>query len=149
MNDGMPQPKPKPKRAPLPPWWWKQTLRTRRVIALCIVVAVVLVTAGLLSRLFRDEPLSSTIYVATMSAERRAIWDDMAECESGGDWTKASGNGYYGGLQFSTTLWAEAGGEGLPSDASEAAQIMRADMVQMEQGWAPWPACSSSLGLQG
>ncbi len=138
----------KPKRAPLPPWWWEQTLRTRRLIALGIVVVVLLVIAGLLSRIIRDEPLFPETYVAALTAERRDTWNDMAQCESEGDWSKASGNGYYGGLQFSTTLWTEAGGEGLPSDASEDEQIMRADMVQKEQGWKPWPACSSSLGLQ-
>lgn len=138
----------KPKRAPLPPWWWEQTLRTRRLIALGIVVVVLLVTAGLVSRLFRDEPLFPETYVAAMTPERRAIWTDMAQCESEGDWSRNSGNGYYGGLQFNTTLWAEAGGEDLPSDASQAEQTMRADMVQKEQGWKPWPNCSSSLGLQ-
>ena len=110
---------------------------------------VVLAGAGLAARWFTGEPLTPTGYLATMSPERKAIWEDVAECETERDWDTASGNGYYGGLQVTAQLWAGAGGEGLPSEASRAEQIMRADMIQKEQGWAPWPACSRSLGLQG
>jgi hypothetical protein len=137
-----------PNRAPLPPWWWHQSLRTRQLIALGVLTTVLIASAALLFRLVNNEPLSPTAYLASMSSSRQADFDDLAACESESDWEAATGNGYYGGLQFTTQLWAEANGEGLPNEASRAEQIMRGDMIQKEQGWSPWPDCSKSLGLQ-
>ena len=70
------------------------------------------------------------------------VWDRIAECESGGDWGTSTGNGYYGGLQFSLSSWRAAGGEGMPNLASKAEQIRRGKILQRMQGWGAWPVCS-------
>ncbi|MEE1929274.1 transglycosylase family protein [Streptomyces sp. TRM 70351] len=80
------------------------------------------------------------------------VWDRLAQCESGGNWQINTGNGYYGGLQFSASTWAAFGGTAYASTAdraSRAQQIEIASKVQAGQGWGAWPACSARLGLQG
>ncbi|TLP96387.1 LysM peptidoglycan-binding domain-containing protein [Nesterenkonia salmonea] len=82
-------------------------------------------------------------------ANAQSDWDRLAECESGGNWSINTGNGYYGGLQFSQQSWQAVGGSGLPSDASKQEQIQRAHQLWEIQGWGAWPACSAKLGLSG
>jgi len=65
-------------------------------------------------------------------------WDNVAQCESGGNWHINTGNGYYGGLQFSLATWQSVGGTGLPSDASREEQIKRAKILQARSGWGQW-----------
>jgi LysM repeat protein len=77
-----------------------------------------------------------------------SVWDDLADCESGGNWNSNTGNGYYGGLQFSQGTWEANGGTGNPADASREQQIAVGEKVQASQGWGAWPACSSKLGLR-
>lgn len=76
-----------------------------------------------------------------------STWDQIAACESGGNWATNTGNGFYGGLQFTQSSWNAAGGSGSPADASRDEQIARAQVLQSRQGWGAWPACSSKLGL--
>lgn len=76
-----------------------------------------------------------------------SVWDQLARCESGGNWAINTGNGYYGGLQFSLGSWRGVGGAGLPSQASREEQIARGQMLQARQGWGAWPACARKLGL--
>ena len=52
-----------------------------------------------------------------------AAWDRLAQCESGGNWAANTGNGYYGGIQFSLSSWQAAGGSGQPNLASRETQI--------------------------
>src|SRR5699024_9836558 len=66
------------------------------------------------------------------------VWDKIAQCESGGDWHINTGNGYYGGLQFSLQTWRSVGGEGRPDQASRAEQIKRAKILQKRSGWGQW-----------
>jgi hypothetical protein len=75
-------------------------------------------------------------------------WDRIAACESGGNWATNSGNGYYGGLQFSHVTWKAYGGAGMPHRASKAQQIKVAERVLRAQGWKAWPACSRKLGYR-
>jgi len=75
-------------------------------------------------------------------------WAALAECESGGDWQINTGNGFYGGLQFSLTSWQGVGGSGYPHEASVAEQIHRAELLQAVQGWGAWPSCSVQVGLR-
>ena len=75
-------------------------------------------------------------------------WDTVARCESGGNWAINTGNGYYGGLQFSPSTWRANGGSGMPHQASKAEQINRAYELWKLQGWGAWPSCSSKLGLR-
>jgi uncharacterized protein YabE (DUF348 family) len=77
-----------------------------------------------------------------------SVWDKLAKCESGGNWSINTGNGYYGGLQFSLSTWRAYGGSGLPSNASRERQIAIAKKLQADAGWGAWPACSRKLGLR-
>lgn len=86
--------------------------------------------------------------VPAASSTGSGVWDRLARCESGGNWSINTGNGYYGGLQFSLSSWNAVGGNGLPSQASKSEQIARAEMLKARQGWGAWPACSAKLGLR-
>jgi LysM repeat protein len=85
---------------------------------------------------------------ASSSSAGGTVWDRLAQCESGGNWSISTGNGYYGGLQFTQGSWAAAGGTGNPADASREEQIRVAQNLQAQQGWGAWPACSRALGLR-
>jgi resuscitation-promoting factor RpfA len=84
----------------------------------------------------------------TANAAPDRTWDRLAECESGGNWGINTGNGYYGGLQFSAATWRAHGGKGMPHHASRGEQIRVAERILGTQGWGAWPACSSRLGLR-
>jgi uncharacterized protein YabE (DUF348 family) len=77
-----------------------------------------------------------------------SVWDKLAQCESGGNWSINTGNGYYGGLQFSLSTWRAYGGSGTPNKASREQQIAIAKKLQADAGWGAWPACSAKLGLR-
>lgn len=83
------------------------------------------------------------------NAASTSTWDSIAQCESGGNWAINTGNGYYGGLQFTLSTWQAYGGTGMPNQASPATQISVAERVLASQGWGAWPACSAKLGLYG
>ena len=86
--------------------------------------------------------------VTTNFAGGNTVWDRLAQCESGGNWATNTGNGYYGGLQFSLGTWQAYGGSGLPSNASRETQIAIATKVRNASGgYGAWPACAASLGL--
>ena len=68
-------------------------------------------------------------------------WDAVAQCESGGNWAIATGNGYFGGLQFSPGTWRSNGGSGMPNQASREEQIRVAENVLRSQGIGAWPVC--------
>jgi Transglycosylase-like domain. len=79
------------------------------------------------------------------------VWDLLVTCESGGNWSINTGNGYYGGLQFSLGTWANYGGLSYaprPDLATREEQITVAERLRAVRGWAPWPACSLKLGLR-
>jgi LysM repeat protein len=82
------------------------------------------------------------------SSTGAGVWDRLAQCESSGNWSANTGNGYYGGLQFSLSSWNWVGGSGYPHEASKGEQIQRAEILKSRQGWSAWPACSSKLGLR-
>ena len=86
---------------------------------------------------------------AAPTATSASTWDALAQCESGGNWSTNTGNGFSGGLQFTPQTWAAYGGTGSPQNASRAQQIAVAEKVQASQGWGAWPACSAKLGLAG
>ncbi|SUE14702.1 resuscitation-promoting factor [Rhodococcus gordoniae] len=72
-------------------------------------------------------------------------WDGVAQCESGGNWAINTGNGYYGGLQFSQSTWEAHGGSGTADQASKAEQIRVAENVLQTQGRGAWPVCGQYL----
>ncbi|MBR7836256.1 LysM peptidoglycan-binding domain-containing protein [Actinospica durhamensis] len=73
-------------------------------------------------------------------------WTAIANCESSGDWAANTGNGFYGGLQFSESTWLAYGGGSYAqyaNDASEADQIIVAEAVLAGQGIGAWPVCGA------
>ncbi len=74
------------------------------------------------------------------------MWDELASCESGQNWEIDTGNGYFGGLQFSLSTWRYVGGLASPSVSSRMEQIYRANLLWETQGWQPWPGCRSKFG---
>ncbi|MER1995034.1 MAG: transglycosylase family protein [Arthrobacter sp.] len=106
------------------------------------------------------EPVAETVAVGTKkrpapeapggTAPAGGAWAALAQCESGGNWHINSGNGYYGGLQFSTQSWLGAGGGAYAPVASEATpeqQIAVAENLRANGGWGHWPSCARKLGL--
>lgn len=82
---------------------------------------------------------------------RQDPWDVVAQCESGGNWNTNTGNGYYGGLQFSPGTWQAYGGKafaGTADHATRSQQIVIAEKVLHAQGWNAWPTCSRKAGLR-
>jgi hypothetical protein len=79
-----------------------------------------------------------------------SVWDRLAVCESGGNWSINTGNGYYGGLQFSYGTWLGYGGAEFAEYAHQATreqQIIVAERLRAARGFQPWPACRAKLGL--
>ncbi|MER5752216.1 transglycosylase family protein [Streptomyces sp. NPDC002088] len=82
------------------------------------------------------------------SAATASEWDTVAQCESGGNWSINTGNGFYGGLQFSASTWAAYGGTqyaATADKASKAQQIAVAEKVLAAQGKGAWPTCGTGL----
>lgn len=77
-----------------------------------------------------------------------AAWDRLAQCESNGNWAANTGNGYYGGIQFSLSSWQAVGGPGRPDQASRETQIAMGQRLWNQGGWVHWPACSRQLGYR-
>ena len=93
---------------------------------------------------------STTLYVQhpapTPSGDR---WDQLAQCESGGDWSIDLGTGFSGGLQFANSTWNANGGLKYAARAGQAnreQQIDIAERVLAESGWRAWPGCSRKFG---
>ncbi|MEV8035751.1 transglycosylase family protein [Streptomyces sp. NPDC086182] len=82
------------------------------------------------------------------SAATASEWDTVAQCEAGGNWSINTGNGYYGGLQFSASTWAAYGGTAYASTADQASksqQIAIGEKVLAAQGKGAWPTCGTGL----
>jgi hypothetical protein len=78
-----------------------------------------------------------------------APWIPVAMCESGGNWSINTGNGYYGGLQFDLSTWRSVGGQGYPHQASAHEQASRAEILRSQRGLSPWPVCGRYYGTGG
>ena len=87
----------------------------------------------------------SLLGAGTAQAATIDEWDAVAACESGGNWSINTGNGYYGGLQFSQSTWEANGGSGSASNASKAEQIRVGENVLHSQGEGAWPVCGKGL----
>ena len=92
-------------------------------------------------------PAAQPAAVAAPSVGDGSVWDRIAACESGGNWAIDTGNGFYGGLQFTLSSWQAVGGSGYPNQASREEQIARGAMLQARQGWNAWPVCSHRAGV--
>ncbi|MGW5396897.1 peptidoglycan DD-metalloendopeptidase family protein [Streptomyces sp. NPDC003952] len=96
-------------------------------------------------------PAAVGLVAQPASAASVGTWDKVAQCESTSDWSIDTGNGYYGGLQFSSGTWAEFGGwQYAPQadQATKAQQIAVAEKVLATQGPGAWPSCGKLAGLQ-
>ena len=115
-----------------------QTPRRRRAIAaLATTVGVAAV-------------VTTTFAPPAQAAHRYAAWDRVADCESSGHWHIDTGNGYYGGLQFSSSTWASYHGHKYAGEADGATrreQIEVARRVLAAQGRDAWPVCGPRAGL--
>jgi len=129
---GMPAPRPEPElvtSGSLRPRWLALP-----AMAIPMAFGVTLLTAG------------------GATAATPETWDALAECESGGDWGINTGNGYYGGVQFSPSTWDAYGGNEYAPDAHQATreqQIAIAERTLAGQGWGAWPTCSKKVGATG
>ncbi|ATG51431.1 transglycosylase [Brachybacterium vulturis] len=91
----------------------------------------------------------ATGMLATGGAANAATgWDEVAACESGGNWSINTGNGFYGGLQFTQSSWEAAGGLQYAERAdlaSKSQQIAAGENLLAKQGPGAWPNCGSAL----
>lgn len=85
-----------------------------------------------------EVPVAEVPVSGAYSSPNHAMWEQIAQCESGGNWSIQTGNGYYGGLQFLPSSWAAAGGVGNPADASKEEQMRIADNLLAMQGPGAW-----------
>ena len=112
------------------------TMRTRVLRSTAVVAAAGACSLGLASN---------------ASAASDSTWDNVASCESGNNWSTNTGNGYYGGLQFSQSTWDAYGGGQYAARADEASksqQIAIAEKTLAGQGWGAW-TCASIVGASG
>jgi len=121
------------------------------------VGSTILLPGGSIPESITVEPVAveSEPVIVPIKVERTAtvnsVWDTIAECESGGDWSIDTGNGFYGGAQFTLESWNAMGGQefsAYPNQASKAEQIVVAERLQAVQGWGAWPVCSAKAGLR-
>ncbi|MFG2716136.1 peptidoglycan DD-metalloendopeptidase family protein [Streptomyces goshikiensis] len=95
-------------------------------------------------------PLSMATSATAATAASVETWDNVAACESNGNWTADTGNGFSGGLQFTQDTWAGFGGHQYAPNAHQASkdqQITIAEKVLAKQGPGAWPRCSIEGGL--
>ncbi|WP_199431361.1 LysM peptidoglycan-binding domain-containing protein [Qaidamihabitans albus] len=94
--------------------------------------------------------VGAPLAIAATPAQADSVnWDAVAQCESGGNWSINTGNGYYGGLQFKESTWRAYGGSGMPQNASRSEQIAVAERVLQGQGIGAWPVCGAQAGASG
>ncbi|GGB17153.1 transglycosylase [Flexivirga endophytica] len=115
----------------------KNTQTKTRIVGIGVAAAAALAAAGVAT--------AGDAHAASVST-----WDRVAACESGGNWAINTGNGFYGGLQFTHSTWIAYGGGAYASNAnlaSKSAQISVAEKVLASQGPGAWPVCSVRAGL--
>lgn len=95
----------------------------------------------------QENEISNFVYAEPVSSSDEDIWEQIAQCESKANWSINTGNGYYGGLQFSESAWISVGGNGFAHESSKDEQIMRGKMLQEARGWGVWGLCAKKLGL--
>ncbi|MER7706671.1 transglycosylase family protein [Kitasatospora sp. NPDC097605] len=95
-------------------------------------------------------PVAGLVAANSASAAPVSVWDKVAACEATGNWAINSGNGFYGGLQFTSSTWAAFGGTAYAPQAHQATkaqQIAVGEKVLAAQGPGAWPVCSVKAGL--
>ncbi|MGQ4492034.1 transglycosylase family protein [Corynebacterium diphtheriae] len=113
------------------------------------VVNEEIITPGVAATIKRGAKKPTTASAAAVASG--SVWDQLAQCESGGNWSINTGNGFTGGLQFVDSTWLGLGGGVYAPQAYLATreqQIAIAEKVLAAQGWGAWPACTAKLGLR-
>ncbi|MGI9080340.1 MAG: transglycosylase family protein [Acidimicrobiales bacterium] len=122
-------------------------MRTHRTMALAATLSLAAVAA------MTDLPSGTVAAHADVAASRPrpstggAALAALRSCESGGDYTSDTGNGYYGAYQFSVDTWQGLGYAGYPSEAPAATQDEAVVRLYRSSGWSSWPGCAASLDL--
>jgi len=96
-----------------------------------------------------EPPQTTTTSTTQPVVSESSRWDQLAECESGGDWSINTGNGFSGGVQFLRSTWLAMGGGEFAPDAylaSKAEQIVVAERLLEVSGWGAWPGCTRKFG---
>jgi len=91
-------------------------------------------------------PVSTSAPASSSGSSGGANWSAIAACESGGNWSANTGNGFYGGLQFTQQTWDAYGGGQYAASANQASasqQIAVAQRVLAGQGIGAWPVCGA------
>ncbi|MFJ9084848.1 transglycosylase family protein [Streptomyces sp. NPDC102340] len=94
--------------------------------------------------------LAGTGSASAATGASASQWQSVAQCEASGNWAANTGNGFSGGLQFTSSTWAAYGGtQYAPSahQASASQQMAVANKVLAEQGPGAWPVCGAKAGL--
>ncbi len=93
--------------------------------------------------------LRAYLHQTAVNRQRAALvarWQGVADCEAGGNWHIDTGNGYYGGLQFSLRTWRAHGGSGMPDEAPAWRQAEIGERVRTGSGLGAWPHCGHHYG---
>jgi len=96
-----------------------------------------------------EPPQTTTTTTIQPVISEDSRWDQLAQCESGGNWSINTGNGFTGGVQFLQSTWLAMGGAEFAPDAylaSKAEQIIVAERLVKVSGWGAWPGCTSKFG---
>ena len=104
------------------------------------------VQAAAVSASQADPPAAASVSTAAPASSGGVNWSAIAACESGGNWSANTGNGFYGGLQFTEQTWLGYGGGQYASSANQATaaqQIAVAQRVLAGQGIGAWPVCGA------
>ena len=135
----------------------RQIVTVNGVEAENVVLREVVLTAATPTTIERGTKVAPTTAPASGSSASApsvaggSVWDALAQCESNGNWSINTGNGFSGGLQFHPQTWqAYGGGQYAPTAgaATREQQIVIAQKVQAAQGWGAWPACTAKLGIR-
>ncbi len=119
------------------------TLESSKVLKKTVVAkpSNAVVTVGTKARPSTPAPSAGNVSGAGINLANAAMWDRIAQCESSGNWSINTGNGYYGGLQFNIPSWLANGGDDFasrPDLASRAEQITVANRYYAKAGLSPW-----------
>jgi hypothetical protein len=96
-----------------------------------------------------EPPQITTTSTTQQVVSEGSRWDQLSQCESGGNWSINTGNGFTGGVQFLQSTWLAMGGGEFAPDAylaSKAEQIVVAERLVKVSGWGAWPGCTSKFG---
>lgn len=129
----------------------RQVVTVNGVEAENTVLHEVELTAATPTTIKRGTKAAPAAVSSSPSVAGGSVWDALAQCESNGNWSINTGNGFSGGLQFHPQTWqAYGGGQYAPTaaGASREQQIAIAQKVQAAQGWGAWPACTAKLGIR-